>query len=101
VRHQRSLKKTPDGKEFCRLWQTWLTAQVKKYDWDINPEDTKNPTIHGLRGTGILTRYAQGHDVTQSNDVGMSRQMVEHYMRFKDQMEMAAAGAARLRLVKP
>jgi hypothetical protein len=44
----------------------------------------------------------RGHDVTQiSNDVGMSRQMVEHYMRFKDQMEMAAAGAARLRLVKP
>jgi hypothetical protein len=60
ARYQRSLKKTPDGKEFCRLSQTWLTAQVKKYDWDINPEDTKNPTIHGLRGTGILTRYAQG-----------------------------------------
>jgi hypothetical protein len=52
-----------------------------------------------LRGTGILKRRAQGNDVDQiSNDVGMSRQMVERYMRFKDQMEVAAAG--RLRLVK-
>ena len=34
-----------------------------------------------------------------SNDIGMSRQMVEHYMRFKDQMEVAAAGQARLKLV--
>jgi hypothetical protein len=29
----------------------------------------------------------------------MSRQMVERYMRFKDQMEVASSGAARLRLV--
>jgi hypothetical protein len=30
----------------------------------------------------------------------MSRQMVEHYMRFRDQMQVGAGGAARLRLVK-
>ena len=30
----------------------------------------------------------------------MSRQNVERYMRFKDQMEVATAGAGRLRLVK-
>ena len=74
---------------------------VAKYDWDIDPEDAKNPTIHGLRGTGILTRYAQGYDVDQiANDVGMSRQMVEHHMRFKDQMQVAAAGRGRLQLVQ-
>jgi hypothetical protein len=31
--------------------------------------------------------------------IGMSRQMVERYMRFRDQMEIAEAGQARLRLV--
>jgi hypothetical protein len=29
----------------------------------------------------------------------MSRQNVEHYMRFKDQMQVAAKGQKRLRLV--
>jgi hypothetical protein len=36
-------------------------------------------------GTGVLTRWAELYDVDQiSNDIGMSRQMVDHYMRFKD-----------------
>jgi hypothetical protein len=48
-----------------------------------------------------LKRRAEGNDIDQiANDVGMSRQMVERYMRFKDQMEVAATGAGRLRLVK-
>jgi hypothetical protein len=54
----------------------------------------------GLRGTGILARAEQGYDVDQiANDIGMSRQNVEHYMRFKDQMKVAADGQKRLRLV--
>ena len=36
-----------------------------------------------------------------SNDIGMSRQMVDHYMRFKDQMGLAADGRKRLKLVTP
>jgi hypothetical protein len=65
--------------------------------WSVVPE----PTIHGMRGTGILTRYAQGYDLDQiANDVGMSRQMVEHYMRFKDPMQVAAGGRARLRPIE-
>jgi hypothetical protein len=34
-----------------------------------------------------------------ANDIGMSRQNVEHYMRFKDQMKVGADGQKRLRLV--
>ena len=34
-----------------------------------------------------------------ANDIGMSRQNVEHYMRFKDQMQVAAQGQKRIRLV--
>ena len=46
------------------------------------------------------TRRAAGYDVDQiGNDIGMSRQMVERYMRFRDQMDIAVAGLARLRLV--
>jgi hypothetical protein len=81
-------------------WKEWVTAQVKKYDWDIEPDDADHPTIHGLRGTGILARAEQGYEVDQiANDIGMSRQNVEHYMRFKDQMQVAAQGQKRLRLV--
>jgi hypothetical protein len=49
-----------------------------------------HPTIHGLRGTGILARAEQGYDVDQiANDIGMTRQNVAHYMRFRDQMKVA------------
>ena len=58
------------------------------------------PTIHGLRGTGILARSEEGYEVDQiANDIGMSRQNVEHYMRFRDQMKVGADGQKRLRLV--
>jgi hypothetical protein len=61
----------------------------------IGPDDGLYPTIHGLRGTGILLRHAAG-DVDQiANDTGMSRQMVERYMRFRDQMEITSQVATR------
>jgi hypothetical protein len=84
----------------CAKWKEWLTQQVALYDWEIAPDDVKGPTIHGLRGTGVLLRSAEGFDVDQiSNDIGMSRQMVDHYMRFEDQMGLAADGRQRLKLV--
>jgi hypothetical protein len=75
-------------------WGRWLA------DTPEGPHDADHPTIHGLRGTGILARAEQGYKVDQiANDIGMSRQNVEHYMRFKDQMQVAAQGQKRLRLV--
>jgi hypothetical protein len=69
-------------------------------DWDIDPDDADHPTIHGLRGTGILARAEEGYEIDQiANDIGMSRQNVEHYMRFRDQMKVGADGQKRLRLV--
>jgi integrase len=101
ARYHRWLDDTAEGRELCAQWQRWLAGQVRKYEWDIAPEDMKNPTIHGLRGTGILQRFSAGVSVDQlANDIGMSRKNVERYMRFKDQMEVAAAGQARLRLVE-
>jgi hypothetical protein len=100
ARWGRWLADTPEGREICRRWKEWIAAQVKKYDWDIEPDDADHPTIHGLRGTGILARAEQGYEVDQiANDIGMSRQNVEHYKRFKDQMQVAAQGQKRLRLV--
>ncbi len=85
--------KTNDGRIVCQRWQTWIAEMVRKYEWEIDPDDASYPTIHGLRGAGILVRRAAGYDVDQiANDIGMSRQMVERYMRFRDQMEIAAAG---------
>ena len=37
--------------------------------------------------------------ILRHNDIGMSRQNVEHYMRFRDQMKDGADGQKRLRLV--
>ena len=100
ARYGRWLADTPEGRALCRRWKEWVTAQVKKYEWDIEPDDADHPTIHGLRGTGILARAEQGYDIDQiANDIGMSRQNVQHYMRFKDQMKVGAEGQKRLRLV--
>jgi hypothetical protein len=92
--------KTDEGRIICERWKAWVAEMVRKYEWEIDPEQADYPTIHGLRGAGILIRRAAGHDVDQiANDIGMSRQMVERYMRFRDQMEVAAAGQARLRVI--
>ncbi|WP_316171239.1 hypothetical protein [Bradyrhizobium sp. SZCCHNRI1058] len=100
ARWGRWLESTSEGKQLCCRWKEWVAGQVKKYEWDIDPEDADHPTIHGLRGTGILARAEQGYEVDQiANDIGMSRQNVEHYMRFKDQMKVAADGQRRLRVV--
>lgn len=101
ARWHRWLRGTEAGAELRRLWQAWVADMVRKYEWDIDPAEATNPTIHGLRGAGILIRRAQGYDVDQiANDIGMSRQMVERYMRFRDQMQVATAGRERLKLVK-
>ncbi|MGJ4883030.1 hypothetical protein [Bradyrhizobium sp. HKCCYLRH1065] len=100
ARWGRWLEGTSEGKQLCRRWKEWVAGQVKKYEWDIDPEDADHPTIHGLRGTGILARAELGYEVDQiANDIGMSRQNVEHYMRFKDQMKVAADGQRRLRII--
>jgi hypothetical protein len=100
ARWGRWLADTPEGRELCRRWKQWVGEQVKKYEWDIDLDDADHPTIHGLRGTGILARSEQGYEADQiANDIGMSRQNVEHYMRFKDQMKVGTDGQKRLRLV--
>jgi hypothetical protein len=89
ARFGRWLADTEEGRELCRRWKQWISTQVKKYDWDIEPDEADHPTIHGLRGTGILARAEQGYEIDQiANDIGMSRQNVEHYMRFRDQMKV-------------
>ncbi len=65
ARWGRWLADTPEGREICRRWKEWVAAQVKKYDWDIEPDDADHPTIHGLRGTGILARAEQAYEVDQ------------------------------------
>lgn len=96
----RWLTGTEGGQALCKRWREWLVQCVDRYDWEIDPEDARGPTIHGLRGSGILLRVAAGYDTDQiANDIGMSRPMVDHYMRFRDQMEVATAGRDRLKLV--
>jgi hypothetical protein len=56
-------------------------------------------TTRGLRGTGILARAEQRYDLDHiANGIGMSRQNVDHNMRFRDRMKVGADGQMRLRL---
>ena len=92
---------TDNGRKLCGQWRNWLGEMKRRYEWDVDPDDKVGPTIHGLRGTGILARFAEGFDAGQiANDIGATRQTVDHYMRFKDQMDVAAVGRERLQLVK-
>ena len=56
ARYGRWLEDTEEGRQLCKRWKEWVTGQVKKYFWDIDPEDADHPSIHGLRGTGSRLR---------------------------------------------
>ena len=93
------------AKSIIDIWPThWkasrFAAAGRRYEWDIEPDDADHPTIHGLRGSGILAHAEQGYEVDQiANDIGMSHQNVDHYMHFRDQMKVGADGQKRLHLV--
>lgn len=91
---------TSVGKELCKLWKEWLAIQVKRYGWEIDPEEVRGPTLHGLRGAAVLIRRKAGYEAQAiSNDIGMSLPMVQHYTRFIDQMDVAEANRRRLEVV--
>jgi hypothetical protein len=58
-----------DGKASCARWRAWIADMVKKYEWEIEPDDALYPTIHGLGGAGTLLRRAAGRDVDQSRTI--------------------------------
>jgi hypothetical protein len=54
-----------------------LGVQVKRYGWDIDVDDARGPTSHGLRGAAVLIRCKAGYEAQAiSNDIGMSLPMV-------------------------
>jgi hypothetical protein len=84
---------TDAGIGLCTRWRVWIAQQVARYEWEIDAATVKGPTIHGPRGTGVLGRWTKGFNVNQiANDVGMSRQTDEYYMRFKDRRASLSTG---------
>jgi hypothetical protein len=70
-------------------------------DGKSNRTTKKRTNKTRLGGAGILLRRSKGHDIDQvANDVGMSRQMVVRYMRFRDQVDVTTEGVRRLRARK-
>jgi hypothetical protein len=48
----------------------------------------------------LVAHAPEGYEVDQiANDIGMSRQNVEHYIWFRDQMKVGADGQKRFRLL--
>src|SRR5882762_2083008 len=43
ARWGRWLADTQEGRVLCRRWKEWVGTQVKKYDWDIDPDDADHP----------------------------------------------------------
>jgi len=78
----------------------WPKAANIERRHDDGAERRHDHEVDDDGGTGILAHAEQGYEVDQiANDIGMSRQNVEHYMRFRDQMKVGADGQERLRLV--
>ena len=71
-----------------------------------SPLFAQGPLLHH-KPAGALDALAPSHGgraravrAVVANDIGMSRQTVERYMRFRDQVKVAAAGRARLQVVE-
>ncbi|MDR7040527.1 integrase [Methylobacterium sp. BE186] len=91
---------TPAGTLLRGRWRSWLGEQVKRYGWEIDPEEARGPTLHGLRGTAVVLRRRAGYEAQAiSNDIGMSLPMVMHYTRFMDQMDAAEANRKRFEVL--
>jgi hypothetical protein len=73
ARWGRWLADTPEGRVICRRWKEWVGAQVRKYEWDIDPDDADHPTIHGLRGTESLPGPRKGTTSTRSPTISECR----------------------------
>jgi hypothetical protein len=79
------LADTPVGRELCRCWKEWGGTQIKKYEWNIDPEDADHPRTARDRHSG-----QQGCEVDRiANDIGMSQQNVRY---FRDQTKAGADG---------
>jgi hypothetical protein len=69
-----------------------------------SPTPKKAASYAGVGRNGSLPRSRNTSGTSNlddqiANDIGMPRQNVAHYMRFRDQMKVAAGGQKRLRLV--
>ena len=68
-----------------------------------SPKGPYSTTSLRARWTRWLRLMEDGRELCAAvvaNDIGMSRQTVERYMRFRDQVKVAAAGRARLQVVE-
>ena len=91
---------TDEGRELRRLWQAWAKVQIRRFDWDIEPDSVDAPTLHGLRGTAVALKRKAGHEAQEiETALGMSAPTVRHYTRFMDQIAAAEAASARLEIV--
>jgi hypothetical protein len=77
-------KKGPDGESEASIplaiadaleFDRWESEAIEFAEWDVDPDNARGPTIHGLPGTGILARFSEGFDAGQiANDIGATRQ---------------------------
>jgi hypothetical protein len=71
-------------------WQAHSRLLAERAGEDFDPEEAKQPALHGVRASAVVLRRMAGANHQQiSNDIGMSLEMVMHYGRFMDQKEAA------------
>jgi integrase len=96
-RWNRWLLKQDAGIELRRRWQEYCRQLAERAGEEFDPEEAKQPALHGLRGSAVVIRRMAGAAHQQiANDIGMSPQMVMHYSRFMDQKAAAESNIALL-----
>ncbi len=89
ARWNRWLKTSP-GQELMRRWGEYIDRNLVLFAGELDEDERKKPTLHGLRATAVVLRRMAGYQPQQiSNDIGMSMPMVLRYTRFMDQREAA------------
>lgn len=86
-----------EGKTLKAKWTEYCAFLAERAGEDFDPEDLKQPALHGLRGSAVALRRMAGATVQQiCNDIGMSPPMVIRYTRFMDQKAAAESNIVLL-----
>lgn len=81
---------TEAGRTLKAKWVDHCRFLAERAGEEFDPEEAKQPALHGLRGSAVTLRRMAGANHQQiANDIGMSPPMVMRYTRFMDQKAAA------------
>ncbi len=96
ARWGRWLVDTDEGRLLRRRWKEWIASQIRKYEWDIEPDEADHPMVCAApaswRGPNTVTKSTRS-PTTLACPVSRTLHAIPGPMR------VGAEGQRRLRLV--